>query len=91
MSPFDRRGLLSGVGKSGALLAASRWLSLCGYAQTTRGPARVFLRDRVPAATFDRRVQGAFLEPLGRAVYTQKIDYPSRFATCDARSHELQR
>src|SRR5918996_1444666 len=70
MSPFDRREFLSGLGKTGALLAAGPWLSLIGYAQGTRGPARVFLRRSTTRADFDRRVLGAFLEHLGRAVYT---------------------
>src|SRR5918996_4718998 len=70
MSPFDRREFLSGLGKTGALLAAGPWLSLIGYAQGTRGPARVFLRRAPGRGEFDRRVLGAFLEHLGRAVYT---------------------
>src|SRR5918996_3734198 len=70
MSPFDRREFLSGLGKTGALLAAGPWLCLIGYAQGSRGPARVFLRRSPTRADFDRRVLGAFLEHLGRAVYT---------------------
>jgi alpha-N-arabinofuranosidase len=70
MGSLNRREFLSGLGTTGALLAAGPWLSLIGYAQTTAGPARAFLR-RSPARTdFDRRVLGAFLEHLGRAVYT---------------------
>src|SRR5687768_14159673 len=70
MSPFNRREFLAGLGNTGALLAAGPWLSLIGYAQGSRGPARVFLRRSSTRADFDRRVLGAFLEHLGRAVYT---------------------
>src|SRR5215213_4621789 len=68
MSPFNRREFLSGLGKTGALLAAGPWLRLIGYAQAA-GPARVFLQRSPTRADFDRRVLGAFLEHLGRAVY----------------------
>ena len=70
MSPFNRREFLSGLGTTGALLAAGGWLTVIGYAQSVRGPARVFLRRSPTRADFDRRVLGAFLEHLGRAIYT---------------------
>jgi alpha-L-arabinofuranosidase len=70
MSTFDRRTFLAGLGRSGAALAAGSWLSSIGYAQVSRGPARAVLGQARHAADFDRRLFGAFLEHLGRAVYT---------------------
>jgi alpha-N-arabinofuranosidase len=65
----DRRAFLAVLCRSSAALAASSWLPGFGYAQT-RGPARAFLlRDRY-RADMDRRLLGAFLEHLGRAIYT---------------------
>ena len=66
----DRRDFLSGMGKAGALLAAGPWLRAIGYAQGTRGPARVAIRRSRDRADFDRRLLGSFLEHLGRAIYT---------------------
>jgi alpha-N-arabinofuranosidase len=67
--PTDRRAFLALLGRTSAALAATSWLPGFGYAQA-RGPARaVLLRDRY-RADVDRRVLGAFLEHLGRAVYT---------------------
>jgi alpha-N-arabinofuranosidase len=66
----DRRDFLSGLGKTGALLAAGPWLRAIGYAQGTRGPARVAIRRSPSRAEFDRRLLGSFLEHLGRAIYT---------------------
>src|SRR3954447_61429 len=73
-STFSRRSFLSGLGKSGALLAASPWLRSIGYAQGSRGPARAIILDPRGRADFDRRLFGAFLEHLGRAVYTGVYD-----------------
>ena len=87
MIPFNRREFLSGLGKRGALLAGSPWLSLIGYAQSVRGPARVFLRRSPTRADFDRRVLGAFLEHLGRAVYTGVFEPGSPLADCKRISH----
>jgi len=66
---FDRRTFLAGLGKAGAALAAESWFDAIGYAQVSRGPARVRIQPPV-AADFDRRVLGSFLEHLGRAIYT---------------------
>ena len=68
--PFDRRTFLAGLGKAGAALAAGSWLDAIGYAQASRGPARVRIQQPLAAADFDRRVLGSFLEHLGRAIYT---------------------
>jgi alpha-N-arabinofuranosidase len=66
----SRRAFLSQLGASGALLAAGPWLRSIGYAQIAQGPARaVIMQDRTRTA-FDRRLFGAFLEHLGRAIYT---------------------
>jgi alpha-N-arabinofuranosidase len=65
-----RRAFLSGLGASGALLAAGPWLRSIGYAQAARGPARAVILQSHGRAAFDRRVLGAFLEHLGRAIYT---------------------
>ena len=64
-----RRDFLAGLGRSGAALAAGSWLGGRGYAQT-RGPGRVVLQAARHRADMDRRLLGAFLEHLGRAIYT---------------------
>ena len=69
-SRFDRRAFLASLGRSGAALAAGSWLSRIGYAQTSRGPARVVLNQARYRSDLDRRLLGAFLEHLGRAIYT---------------------
>jgi alpha-N-arabinofuranosidase len=51
-----------------------------GYAQIARGPTRAFIRRRAGGTDFDRRVLGAFLEHLGRAVYTGVFEPGSRLA-----------
>ena len=53
------------------MLAAASWLDAIGYAQARRGAgARRSSSSRGVRTDFDRRVLGAFLEHLGRAVYT---------------------
>jgi alpha-N-arabinofuranosidase len=69
MSRFiDRRRFLARLSSAGALLAGSSWLPGFGFAQS-RGPARAVIDQRHYRADLDRRVLGAFLEHLGRAVY----------------------
>ncbi len=80
MSPIDRRRFLSDLGKAGALLASASWLDAIGYAQIARGPTRAFIRPARGRADFDRRVLGAFLEHLGRAIYTGVFEPGSRLA-----------
>src|SRR5688572_31770465 len=70
MTPSSRRRFLSGLGQAGALLATGSWLESIGYAQAARGPARALIQQPAIRTGFDRRVLGAFLEHLGRAVYT---------------------
>jgi len=69
-SSQSRRAFLSQLGASGALLAAGPWLRSIGYAQAARGPARAAIVRAPSRAAFDRRLFGAFLEHLGRAIYT---------------------
>src|SRR6185295_17381957 len=64
-----RRDFLAGLGRSGAALAAGSWLSGIGHAQA-RGPARVVLQIARHRGEMDRRLLGAFLGHLGRAIYT---------------------
>jgi alpha-L-arabinofuranosidase len=64
-----RRNFLAGLGKSGAALASGSWLGTLGYAQT-RGPARAVINQVRYKSELDRRLLGAFLEHLGRAIYT---------------------
>ena len=80
MSPCDRRRFLLDLGKAGVLLASASWLDAIGYAQIARGPARAFIRPARGRVDFDRRVLGAFLEHLGRAVYTGVFEPGSRLA-----------
>jgi len=65
----DRREFLAAFGRSGAALAAASWPPAFGYAQA-RGAARVTLQAARYRSEMDRRLLGAFLEHLGRAVYT---------------------
>jgi alpha-L-arabinofuranosidase len=80
---IDRRRFLSGLGSSGALLATSSWLDTIGYAQRSRGPARVSIAPRYGAADLDRRLFGSFLEHLGRAIYTGIYEPGSPLASPD--------
>jgi alpha-L-arabinofuranosidase len=80
MRPVDRRRFLSGLGRTGALLVTASCLDVIGYAQVGRGPARAFIQPSRARADFDRRVLGAFLEHLGRAIYTGVYDPGSRLA-----------
>lgn len=80
MSGFDRRQFLSTLGRTGALLASASWLDVIGYAQVARGPVRAFIQPGPGRGDFDRRVLGAFLEHLGRAIYTGVYEPGSRLA-----------
>ncbi len=71
----DRRTFLTHLGSTGAALAASSWLTGFGFAQgTSRGPAQVEIDQAQYRADLDRHLLGAFLEHLGRAVYTGVYD-----------------
>jgi alpha-L-arabinofuranosidase len=78
---LQRRQFLTELGKSGiALAAGSSWLASIGYAQTSRGPARAVITHARHRSEFDRRLLGAFLEHLGRAIYTGVYEPGSRLA-----------
>jgi alpha-N-arabinofuranosidase len=77
---IGRRPFLSGLGRTGALLASASWLDLIGYAQGGRGPARALIQPSPSRGDFDRRVLGSFLEHLGRAIYTGVFDPGSRLS-----------
>ena len=70
MTPSSRRRFLANLGGAGATLATGSWLDAIGYAQGVRSSARALIQQPRVRADFDRRVLGAFLEHLGRAVYT---------------------
>jgi alpha-L-arabinofuranosidase len=76
----SRRRFLKEVGTAGVALAAGRWLGAIGYAQRVRGPARAVLNGARHHAEMDRRLLGAFLEHLGRAIYTGVFDPKSPLA-----------
>jgi len=78
----NRREFVAGLGRSGAALAAGSWLRGIGYAQS-RGPARAVLQRTRFRSEMDRRLLGAFLEHLGRAIYTGVYEPGSKLA--DAR------
>jgi alpha-N-arabinofuranosidase len=80
MYTADRRRFLAQLGSAGAALAASSsWLASFGYAQA-RGPARAVIQQDRFVADLDRRLLGAFLEHLGRAIYTGVYEPDSKFA-----------
>ena len=75
----SRREFVAGLCRSGAALAAGSWMAAIGQAQT-RGPARAVLQRVHYRADMDRRLLGAFLEHLGRAIYTGVYEPGSRLA-----------
>jgi alpha-N-arabinofuranosidase len=79
MPATDRRTFLKQLLSSGAFLTAGPWLAKIGYAQTA-GPARAIINSTRYRSNFDRRLLGAFLEHLGRAVYTGVYEPGSRLA-----------
>jgi alpha-L-arabinofuranosidase len=66
---MQRRDFLSRACSTAAAFAATSMLAPVGSAQTTRRTARAVLGPR-SGAPLDRRLFGAFLEHLGRAIYT---------------------
>jgi alpha-L-arabinofuranosidase len=80
MNSLDRRRFLSSLGRTGAWLATASRLDVIGYAQAGRGPARAFVQPSRARADLDRRVLGAFLEHLGRSIYTGVFEPGSRLA-----------
>jgi alpha-N-arabinofuranosidase len=79
MPTSDRREFLKLLFSSSAALASGSWLSTTGFAQTN-GPARAVINQRRVRADLDRRLLGAFLEHLGRAIYTGVYEPDSKLA-----------
>lgn len=79
MQSTDRRAFLKQLLSSGAFLATGPWLATIGYAQTT-GTARAMINSTRHRSDLDRRLLGAFLEHLGRAVYTGVYEPRSKLA-----------
>ncbi len=75
----NRRKFLTQLGSAGAALASSSWLASFGYAQAP-GPARTTIDQSLYRSDLDRHLLGAFLEHLGRAIYTGVYDPDSKFA-----------
>lgn len=75
----DRRRFLGQMGAAGAAIASHGWLATYGYAQA-RGPARTVIDQSHVVAVLDRRLLGAFLEHLGRAIYTGVYEPGSKLA-----------
>jgi alpha-N-arabinofuranosidase len=75
----SRRAFVAGLCRSGAAFATGSWLGAIGYAEG-RGPARVVLQRARSRSDLDRRLLGAFLEHLGRAVYTGVYEPGSKLA-----------
>jgi alpha-N-arabinofuranosidase len=76
----SRRQFVKQLISSGAVLTAGSWLSSLGYAQTRRGAARAVINQAGYRSDLDRRLLGAFLEHLGRAVYTGVYEPGSKLA-----------
>jgi alpha-N-arabinofuranosidase len=79
MRTSDRREFLKVLFSSSAALASGSWLSSMSFAQTN-GPARAVINQRRVRADLDRRLLGAFLEHLGRAIYTGVYEPDSKLA-----------
>src|SRR6476646_10367701 len=79
-STLNRRRFLTELGRSGAFVAAGSWLSAIGYTQTTKAAARAVINRGRYRSELDRRVLGAFLEHLGRAIYTGVYEPDSSLA-----------
>jgi alpha-N-arabinofuranosidase len=75
----SRRSFLAQLACSSATLAAGSWFTSIGYAQT-RGPARTVINQSRYRSEMDRRLLGAFLEHLGRAIYTGVYEPDSELA-----------
>jgi alpha-L-arabinofuranosidase len=70
----SRRRFLSQAGLAGAGIAASTVFALPGYAQARGRTAKATLGLVAPREDFNRRLFGAFLEHLGRSIYTGVYD-----------------
>lgn len=79
MNTSNRREFLGQLGVAGSALVAGTWLPALGFARTT-GPARAVINKARYRSDLDRRLLGAFLEHLGRAIYTGVYQPDSPFA-----------
>ena len=70
MQQNSRRQFVKQFVSSSLVLSAGSWLTSIGYAQTSRRVAHVAINQARFRSHLDRRLLGAFLEHLGRAVYT---------------------
>jgi alpha-N-arabinofuranosidase len=70
----SRRRFLSQAGLAGAGIAASSVFALPSYSQSVGRTAKATLGLVAPRADFNRRLFGAFLEHLGRSIYTGVYD-----------------
>jgi alpha-L-arabinofuranosidase len=77
--PVGRREFVARLCGATAAFAAGSWLDAIGYAQT-QGRARAVLQRARYRSDLDRRLLGAFLEHLGRAIYTGVYQPGSRLA-----------
>ena len=77
---MSRRKFIAQLGATSAVLAAPSWLEGLGYAQITKGPARVTINQARYRSLLDRRLLGSFLEHLGRAIYTGIYEPGSKLA-----------
>jgi len=75
----DRREFMAGLAGAGGALAAGSWLPGTAQAQG-RAPARAIAQRARSRAEMDRRLLGAFLEHLGRAIYTGVYEPGSKLA-----------
>lgn len=79
MNASNRREFLAQLGVAGSALVAGTWLPALGFARTN-GPARAMINKARYRSDLDRRLLGAFLEHLGRAIYTGVYQPDSPFA-----------
>src|SRR5688572_397345 len=78
MQTNNRRTFLKQFLSSGAFLATAPWLASIGYTQTS-GPASAMTSKRYQADN-ETRMLGAFLEHMGRAIYTGVYEPGSKLA-----------
>lgn len=76
----NRRDFLRTLYSTSAALAAKSWLEPLGYAQAQGATARTIVNSARHKGDMDRRLLGAFLEHLGRAVYEGVYDPKSPLA-----------
>ena len=69
MTDSSRREFFNAILAATPALASGTWLGSLGYAQSSGGPAQVFVNSSRRRASMDPRLMGAFLEHLGRAIY----------------------